>query len=458
MKKLCLCLALASLLGLGGQAFALIGTADVVPAATLLLPYFEVRLANCDAGTASGVNTFFSINNASDAAVLSHVTVWSDQSIPVLDFDVYLTGYDVQTISLCDVLKNGNLPVTASSLQDPKTNQLGVGTSPRGPLSQDTGFGPVCNSILPYTNPAINAAFRAHLQSILQGNASTANGQCYGAKKKDGVLRGYVTVDTVNDCSVLFPSQMTATPGYRDVITNENTLWGDYFYVNGAENFAQGDALVHIESCGGPRPSQTSPNPRPGSQYISCDLVGIDATPPNNHTFYGRYDGGVGFNIDSREPLPTTMGARYLNGGPFTGGTDFLIWREGGGPASAGVPYNCANPGPIWYPLGSTQIVVFDETEQVVTPETCPSGFPCGIDITIPNEAQRVDVGTDIGTPFSFGWVYLNLQDTSVATNPFTDGAIQMWLTTVMDASGRFSVGYQGVAFDNANSPTGFIP
>src|SRR3954454_17316745 len=115
MRKLCLCLALAGLLGLGGQAFAVIGTIDDVPAATLLLPYFEVDLNN-----ANGINTLFSINNASATAVLAHVTVWTDQSVPALDFDVYLTGYDVQTISLRDIFVNGNLPVTASAGQDPK--------------------------------------------------------------------------------------------------------------------------------------------------------------------------------------------------------------------------------------------------------------------------------------------------------------------------------------------------
>src|ERR1044071_8165429 len=82
MKKICLCLALLSLLGLGGQAFALIGTIDDVPAATLLLPYFEVDIAN-----PNGVTTLFSINNASATAVLAHVTVWTDQSVPALDFD-----------------------------------------------------------------------------------------------------------------------------------------------------------------------------------------------------------------------------------------------------------------------------------------------------------------------------------------------------------------------------------
>src|SRR5215218_4117002 len=179
MKKLCLCLALMGLLGMGGQAFAVIGTIDDVPAATLLLPYFEVDIAN-----ANGVTTLFSINNASATAILAHVTVWTDQSVPALDFDIYLTGYDVQTINLFDVLVNGNVPITASDGQDPKDT-----ISPQGPISQDINFAS-CSS-LPYPSPYVSANFRAHLNAWLQGNQSPATGNCAGAKIKDGILRGY---------------------------------------------------------------------------------------------------------------------------------------------------------------------------------------------------------------------------------------------------------------------------
>ena len=415
-NKFALCLALAGLLGMGGQAFAVIGTIDNVPAATLLLPYFEVD----SRGPANGVNTLFSINNASATAALVHVTVWSDQSIPVLDFDVYLTGYDIQTVNLFDVLINGNLPRTASAGQD--TNPQ---ISPKGPLSQDINFAS-CSGTLPYTNPALNAAFRAHLLAVLQGNPSPTFGTCYGSKTKDGILRGYVTMDTVNACNVLFPSQLAT--GYDSFLTDQNILWGDYFYVNSAQNFAQGDALVHIESC------------------PTCFV-------PGDHTFYGRYAAATA--IDSREPLPTTMAARYVNGGDFTGGTTFLIWREGGTQTSA-VSYGCNLQGPAqWYPLGATQIGVFDETEQVETGENCPSGFDCGVTILIPNEAQRIRVSSTGGilTPFSFGWVYLNLQ-TLIPGSPYGDPFQQMWLTTEMDANGRFSVGFSGVQLDNANTPT----
>src|SRR5436309_9338206 len=97
-----LCLAILGLAALGRPAGAVICTIDDVPAATLLLPYFEV-----DAANGSGITTLFSINNASATAVLAHVTVWTDLSVPVLDFNVYLTGYDVQSLNLRDILING---------------------------------------------------------------------------------------------------------------------------------------------------------------------------------------------------------------------------------------------------------------------------------------------------------------------------------------------------------------
>jgi hypothetical protein len=292
-------------------------------------------------------------------------------------------------------------------------------------VSQDINFASC--STLPYAPGFVSASFRSHLQAVLQGKASTAPGlttQCFGSKTQDNVLRGYVTVDTVNACNLFFPSDWAL---YAPFVTDQNVLWGDFFIVYSAENFADGDNLVHIESC------------------PTCFV-------PGDHTFYGRYANGTA--IDAREALPTTMAARYLNGGPFNGGTDFLIWREGGNQTTA-VNYACANQGPSWYPLPATQVGVFDETEQVVTTENCPSGFDCGIDIVIPNEAQRIDVETDLLTPFDFGWAYLNLQWGPLPA--YGDNYAQMWLTTVMDATGRFSVGFDGVQLDNANAPTTII-
>ena len=59
MRKTVLALTMVALLAFSGRALAVIGTIDQVPAATLLLPYFEVNLAD-----PNGITTLFSINNA----------------------------------------------------------------------------------------------------------------------------------------------------------------------------------------------------------------------------------------------------------------------------------------------------------------------------------------------------------------------------------------------------------
>ncbi len=401
---------LAGLLALAGPAAATIGTIDNVPAATLMLPYFEVDLDNTE-----GVNTLFSINNAAASAVLTKVVVWSDQSVPVLNFNIYLTGYDVQTFSMRDFLVLGNLPRTASDGQDPSDL-----ISPQGALSEDINFASC--SQLPFTNPAISNSFRLHLQQWLTGIESTATHNCAGSKNPESprIARGYITIDTVNACNIFFPGDWST---YGPFLTDQNVLWGDWFMINPSQDFAQGDMLVHIESC------------------PTC-------FDPGDHTFYGRYNDGTA--DDNREPLPTTWAGRYLNGGPFDGGTSMIIWREGNESTSA---YSCALQGPpSWYPLDTKQVLVFNEQEEPVTDDSCPGGGPCEFVITIPNEAQRVSVADDLFSPFDFGWVYLNLQHPDL-TAAYGDDDAQSWVITVMEASGRFSVGFDVLQLDNANDP-----
>src|SRR5690242_5884147 len=77
---------------------------STAPAATLLLPYFEVDI-NSQATTAQ--TTLFTITNVTQIPQIAHVTVWTDLSFPVLDFNIFLTGYDVQGINLYDVIARG---------------------------------------------------------------------------------------------------------------------------------------------------------------------------------------------------------------------------------------------------------------------------------------------------------------------------------------------------------------
>src|ERR1051325_6277064 len=81
------------------------------PAATLLLPYFQVETSR---HVADAQNTIFSIINTSRTPQIARVTLWTDYGYPPLWFNVFLTGYDVHSISLYDVVANGVLPQTSS--------------------------------------------------------------------------------------------------------------------------------------------------------------------------------------------------------------------------------------------------------------------------------------------------------------------------------------------------------
>jgi hypothetical protein len=433
MKKLVFCLAIMGLLALGGQAIALPGTIDDVPAATLLLPYFEVDLDN-----SAGITTLFSVNNASATAQLAHVTVWSTWSIPVLDFDVYLTGYDVQTFNLRDILVDGILPQTGSGT----TTAANDPGSPLGSYSFPDVIFPNCNTTTSppgppvYAIPAITTTFRSHLRALLTGRQSPVNGTCAGTNYGDNIARGYITVDDSNACTQLFPSDTGYfISGGLGIADNDNVLWGDYFYVNPGENFAQGETLVHVEA----------------------DAAVFNAV--GEYTFYGRYTGTPATAADNREPLATTFAARYLSGGGFTGGTSLIVWRDSKFPPGA----TCAN-GPNYGELFEQQVVVFDEFENPLTVVTGgPSGEPTpGAQCTFCDEAQRVQVGGDgIQTNADFGWLYLNLNHATTrdaALGPGYVNIAQAWVTAVMDAEGRFSVGFDAIQLDSACAASHFTP
>jgi hypothetical protein len=433
MKRVGVLFALLCLLALSVPASAEIGTIDDVPASTLLLPYFEVDLDNF-----RGINTLFSVNNASASATLAHVTVWSTWSIPVLDFDIYLTGYDVQSVNLRDILIEGILPNTASDGQDPlDTPNPNDGISNQGPISQDINFAS-CNGVLPYQVPAVSTTFRSHLRAVLTGKQSPVNGTCAGTNYGDNIARGYITVDVTNSCSQLFPSDVGYfVNGGGGIAGNRNILWGDYFYVNADENFAQGETMVHVEAA-------------PGIGLAGTGTYGPLLATPGEYTFYGRYVNGLA--SDNREPLATTFAARYLSGGGFTGGTSLIVWRDSKFPPGA----TCA-AGPNFGDLFEQQIVVFDEFENPLTVTTGgPSGEPLpGAQCTFCDEAQRVSVGEDITTNSDFGWLYLNLNHATTRDallGPGYTNIAQAWVTTVMDAEGRFSVGFDAIQLDNANT------
>src|SRR6266436_1260697 len=77
---------------------------STAPAATLLLPYFEVDFVSPQT---TAQTTLWTVTNVTQIPQIAHVTVWTDLSFPVLDFNLFLTGYDVQAINMYDILARG---------------------------------------------------------------------------------------------------------------------------------------------------------------------------------------------------------------------------------------------------------------------------------------------------------------------------------------------------------------
>jgi hypothetical protein len=381
MKRIARGLVVLGLLGLSGVSQA--AKISPEPAATLLLPYFEVDLSH----NPPTLNTFFSINNAYAAPVLAHVILWSDLSVPVHTFNVYLTGYDVQTISLYDILVNGLLPQTSFS------GQGCSGQLPPAPLS---------------------VPMRLHLQQSLTGRMSPMSGKCAGRNLGDNIARGYVTVDTVNQCTLLVPSDFSY---FYTAATDDNVLWGDYFYLDTGQQTAEGHTLVHI-------PAE---NPPP---------------PAGSYTFYGRYVGWTG--VDKRRPLATSFATRFLLAGSVPR-TDLIVWRDS---KVIAMPFTCGTL-PPWVPLRQEGIAVFDEQENLYMMP--PGTYP------FPAEAQRVKMnGPALPVPFAFGWINLNLN--TVGGGPASDpNSAQGWVTVSMPAA-PFNMGYEVIQLDNATNALHSVP
>jgi len=380
----------------------------VTPAATLLLPYFEVDLAN-----AAGPTTLFTITNVSQLPQIAHCTIWTDWSFPVLDFNIFLTGYDVQSINLYDIIQRGKIaePGTTSNSDEGRRSLLNT-----------------ANPLLDITNCDRLAV---NIRQPLLGDLQTAltTGRVSGCSGKIGGAHvhaiGYLTVDLAESCNTSLPTDA----GYFTTrVLYDNVLIGDFQQVDSINNFAQGNPMVHIRAIpeGGP----------PGGDVTNFE-----------RTFYSRYQSGG--TADRRQPLPSTFAARWISGGSTSFDTSFKIWREG--TTGAGVGCSVTPNGVI----AITEFVRFDEEENptTFTPDEIISPVPPG-GVSLP-ETSRPNASDPIFPPNPdgavAGWMYLNLDNGQTQTP--IDVASQNWVIVSMAADGRYSVDFDAAWLGNGCSP-----
>jgi len=450
MKKTVMtCVAVAVLLALAGTAGAITCTVDQRPGATLLVPYFQVSVdaaGGIIGGTPDARDTLVTIVNASSAPMIAHVNVFSERSALVLDFNIALTGFDVQAFSMASVL-TGNIPVTGwdSPLQDACQRNPNAFTYSQDP----TGVGfirirptspalPGDNSLATtlYPVPAWTAASPFFMQVLDSLDDTPDEHDCAG--DVDGVIsgleHGYIVIDHANYCNLSNPSQ--ANYYLDDAIGMENNLFGEILFTSGAGLPTYGMSTVNIES----DPSFGSLNQDDSNRnrtfyarywFPSTETVCTNCgsgNPITDLSLAAPWDEGFG---DQREPLGLNWAARWFNSGGIT--TNFRTWRASANyPLGVGTLADLLDGGVCDTSEPVVTITFFDEDELTVTQGVCVS--PCvSPQFNFPLETQQLNI-SNFSTPTApAGWVAVSFVNNGDGTN-----LDQAWMDYSFEGSSAF--------------------
>jgi hypothetical protein len=412
---------------------------SVAPAATLLLPYFNVDYT---APQTTAETTLFTVTNVSRVPQIAHVTVWSDWSYPVLDFNLFLTGYDVQAINLYDVIARGVIAPTSGTSNATTPGQFSLANS------ANPNFGGTAAASCGSLPGAIPLPNLTDLRTALTtGTISACGTTRIGGTHTSAV--GYVTIDVSSTCSTTLP---TTSGYYTGEILFDNVLIGDYQQINPnptTGNYAGGNPLVHIRAV---------PEGGPAGSLPGTNLP---------YTFYDRYTPAGARTADRRQPLPSTFAARFIQGGTNAFNTNYKIWREGITGAAAACNTYVQNSS-----LAVADIVRFDEHENPTTaiggviispapsnvislPETSSTSTSAS---TFPTLSTSGDVG---------GWMFLDLNNGGASiysasrpgfapagsTTSIGPRASQNWVIVSMFAEGRYSTDFDAAWLGNGCSP-----
>ena len=461
----------ALVLGASSMVYANVCAFDAVPAATILFPFVSLDYN----APLTGTSTTFSITNVSAEAQVVHVTVWTDFSAAILDFNIILTGYDVISMNIRDIFINGQLPVTRY-----EAHNGSEGVSDNGPVSSGnttsgaswilnaldapqptTDLGSRCdtsNSSYPglYVTP-IPPGFLGLFQGYLQVSQTVDRLHSNDCTKSYGGTYAlsptpfwaerdtsyptwmYITADVVENCNKLFPD----APGYfTGEARYDNVLIGDVFWTNTTDRFSEASNAVHLEA----------------STWL--DQVATTAPTGLPVSFYHRYAALIDGVSDWREPLPTAWAFRYLGAGVENVGTDIRVWK---GSSAVDWTYDLERVGAV--KVSPDALVAsnchaytyyaWDEDEMVTQVSTVPWSMPGGESVIpnlIPLETQEIPVD-QFDTPGAFGWMlFVWPASNYVGTGTgLQDDFYQTWMGVKYNAADQWSAAMDAAVMGNFN-------
>ena len=475
MKKfLTLALVCAVVLGLSSVVYANVCAFDAVPAATLLFPFVQYDYVNDGAGG----TTLFSITNVSSEAQVVHITLWTDYSVAILDFNILLTGYDVQTLNIRDILASGILPVTGgtdSNVGDPpnsdgpvsETNTLN-GAWINGLLADPEGTAVLtCDIGDPQDyGDGIDAPILAFFQSwLMKSQAAGARdySTCTAAESSvigtwwldddfnaERMTWMYITADIVTECNLAFPNDLTGQY-FQFLQGSDNVLIGDVIWLDPVGGFSEAVNAVHLEA---------DEDLWSVATPLLDPVTLVDSGFPIS--FYGRYANHTtppppwAF----REPLGTAWGFRYITDEAAEASTWIRAWK-----------------GTSWYRnIVDLELDVWDQNVSTFTALNClaytyyawdeeenvtsitdnPWSFPGGgneVPNLLPLETQEVNVD-EFTLPDSFGWmlfVWPASNFDGIPGAPANPDYYQTWMGVKYKAFGQFSAALDGALMANYN-------
>ena len=465
-KALTITLVAALALFAGSAAYANYCARDVVPASTILVPYV-VNDMNGDVPDFDGYTTLLTITNVSREAQIIHITVWNAVSTACLDFNEVLTGYDMWQINFRDMIA-GNFGAFDTSLDPtayPNIDPVGIlqrapfewGPDGRSAYAPPTEAGlptpEVATAVtlddtdcqMPYGTIDVSSnvaclrlplTARSHYGCDHQANNIVNKTGHFNVRTKynpgndwlknltNDPLFYYVTVDVVDTCNFLFPSDSTY---FTDFYVNANVLIGDIVYLSSTAKFSEAVNAVHIES-----------------DYDGAGLV----------NFYEEKAATSDLGSLYLEPLATALAFDYYNGKDGVT-SSVIMWKNFTEFRANGQVDDC----------GAYLYYAWDQDEHTISRSGSCQVSPCSVNDIDPNEfpfeTQKVAINTNnFDLPADAGWMLVifppsygftvDRDPTNPSPNPLFDREYMAW-AGVQFNYGIYSSGIEAATLANAH-------